>query len=47
MGTGVVETSAGDQVKLISTRKPNGYLRPGVTVKSDEVVVSGSGHVGM
>jgi filamentous hemagglutinin len=44
MAAGVLQAPDGSYVSVVSTSEPGGYLRPGVTVNSDEVVISGTGH---
>lgn len=44
MGVGVVLDSNGNQVVVVSTSEPNGYLRPGVSLNPGEVVIKGTGH---
>ncbi len=44
MGAGVVETVEGEQIHVIATSEPRGYLRKGVTANPDEVVATGDGH---
>ena len=44
MGAGVLEDASGNQIRVISTSEPNGYLRPGVTAQPGEIVISGTGH---
>ncbi|WP_269245861.1 hemagglutinin repeat-containing protein [Rhizobium sp. AG207R] len=41
MGVAVVEDAAGNRQILISTSEPNGYLRPGVSLKDGETLISG------
>lgn len=44
MGVGVVQDVNGNQIVVVSTSEPRGYLRPGVTLKPGELVVPGTGH---
>lgn len=44
MGVGVLEDASGNQIRVISTSEPNGYLRPGLTTKPGEIVIPGTGH---
>ena len=44
MSVGLAEDVNGEQQVLIGTSEPNGYLRPGVTLNSGEILVSGTGH---
>ncbi|TCK95588.1 filamentous hemagglutinin N-terminal domain-containing protein [Paraburkholderia sp. BL9I2N2] len=44
MGVGVVRDANGNQITVVSTSEPNGYLRPGVTLNPGEVVIPGTGH---
>lgn len=44
MGVAVVEDVNGNRKVLVSTSEPNGYLRPGVTLRPGEVKVPGTGH---
>ena len=44
MGAGVLEDASGNQIRVISTSEPNGYLRTGVTTQPGEIVISGTGH---
>lgn len=44
MGVGVLQDANGNQITVVSTSEPNGYLRPGVTLNPGEVVVPGTGH---
>jgi RHS repeat-associated protein len=44
MGVAVVEDVNGVRTVLVSTSEPRGYLRPGVTVQTGEIVVPGTGH---
>ncbi|WP_239511559.1 filamentous hemagglutinin N-terminal domain-containing protein [Burkholderia sp. JP2-270] len=44
MGVGVVLDPNGNQVVVVSTSEPNGYLRPGVSLNPGEVVIKGTGH---
>jgi hypothetical protein len=44
MSAAIVEDSAGNRFTLIGTSEPGGYLRPGVTLKPGEIMVSGIKH---
>ena len=44
MAAAVVEDQDGARTMLISTSEPRGYLRPGVELNPDEVLVPGTGH---
>jgi filamentous hemagglutinin len=44
MAVGVVENQTGEQSVLVGTSEPRGYIRPGVTLDSDETMVPGTGH---
>lgn len=46
MGVGIVKNTAGQEVTVISTSEPRGYLRSGVAQKlhSEDVFISGTGH---
>ena len=44
MAAGVAETAEGEQLHVIATSEPRGYLRKGVTTNSDEIVATGDGH---
>ncbi len=44
MGVGVAEDANGARQVLIGTSEPMGYLRPGVTLKPDEILAPGMGH---
>jgi filamentous hemagglutinin len=44
MAVGVAEDGAGTRAVLVATSEPRRYLRPGVTIEGDEVLVPGSGH---
>ena len=44
MGVGLAEDANGVKQILIATSEPRGYLRPGVTLKSGEILVKGTGH---
>ncbi|MGD7191143.1 DUF6862 domain-containing protein [Ralstonia pseudosolanacearum] len=44
MGVGVLQDASGNQVVVVSTSEPRGYLRPGVTLNPGEIVVAGTGH---
>jgi filamentous hemagglutinin len=44
MGAGVLEDASGNQIRVISTSEPNGYLRPGVTTNPGEILIRGTGH---
>jgi filamentous hemagglutinin len=45
MGVGIAEDSTGRQITLISTSEANGYLRKGVTLNENEVLVKGQGDI--
>lgn len=44
MGIGVAQDANGAQRTIIGTSEPNGYLRPGVSLKPGETIVPGLGH---
>jgi len=44
MGVGVGRDSAGNVRTVVGTSEPNGYLRPGVTLRPGEELASGTGH---
>lgn len=44
MGAGVVRDAAGNEIRVISTSEPGGYLRPGVSLEPGEIVIRGTGH---
>jgi filamentous hemagglutinin len=44
MGVGVLTDGNGNQLVVVSTSEPRGYLRPGVSLNSDEIVIPGTGH---
>ena len=44
MAVGVVQDGEGNLQTVIATSEPRGYLRPGVTTRPGEIVISGSGH---
>ena len=44
MGAGVVRDAAGNEIRVISTSEPGGYLRPGVTTQPGKIVIRGTGH---
>jgi hypothetical protein len=44
MAAAVVEDDTGARSMLISTSEPRGYLRPGVELNDDEILVPGTGH---
>ena len=44
MAAGVAETAEGEQLHVIASSEPRGYLRKGVTTNSDEIVAAGDGH---
>ena len=43
MGAGVLRDGGGNEIRVISTSEPRGYLRPGVTAQPGEIVVKGTG----
>jgi len=44
MGVAVLENSNGERFVVVSTSEPCGYLRPSVTIRPGEIVISGNGH---
>ena len=44
MAVAEVEDITGNRFNLVSTSEPRGYLRPGVTLKPGEIMVTGTGH---
>jgi filamentous hemagglutinin len=44
LAVGIGRTAEGRQVTVIGTSEPAGYMRPGVTLKGEEVLATGSGH---
>lgn len=44
MGIGVAQDANGAQRTIIGTSEPNGYLRPGVSLKPGETIAPGLGH---
>ena len=44
MAVADARTRSGDFVRLIATSEPRGYVRRGVHLESDEVLVHGDGH---
>jgi RHS repeat-associated protein len=44
MGVGVIEDAAGNRIVVIATSEPRGYIRKGVTILDDEIVIPGTGH---
>ncbi|MBW3542014.1 MAG: hypothetical protein KY476_17230 [Planctomycetes bacterium] len=44
MGVAVAESSDGSRVVLIGTSEPRGYVRPGVVLEPDEILVAGYHH---
>ena len=44
MAYGVAETKTGEEVAVLGTSESNAYLRSGISLKSNEMLVSGTGH---
>ena len=44
MGVGVAKTKEGAQVTIISTTDNGLYLRNGINLKANEIMVTGTGH---
>lgn len=44
MAVAVAQDSAGEQIILVGTSEPGGYLRPGGTLKTGETLVTGTEH---